>query len=137
MGHLRAFSFQSFRHTRTLSPWSPAQITRRLSTPPSTPPPPRWIADRVAAKLPKRLHSYAERFADKPLSHITSFLLLHEITAIVPIAGLFWFFHSTNWSPSMLSGNLIAEGVERFGRYTEKKGWEIFKGEQGAKLVLE
>jgi hypothetical protein len=58
------------------------------------------------------------------LSHITSFLLLHELTAIIPLFGLAATFHYTHWLPSWFAeGAWVLQGVERFGRYFRRKGW--------------
>jgi hypothetical protein len=62
--------------------------------------------------------------ANAPLSHITSFLILHELTAIIPLFGLAGYFHYTHWLPSWFAeGAFVLNGVERFGRYFRKKGW--------------
>lgn len=59
-----------------------------------------------------------------PVTHVTSFLILHELTAIVPLVSLAATFHYTNWLPPYISeGAWVKEGVERFGRYFRKKGW--------------
>lgn len=64
------------------------------------------------------------RLRSAPISHITSFLILHELTAVIPLIGLFGIFHYTNTLPeSWTDGKVVREGVERFARYFEKKGW--------------
>ncbi|KAI5780842.1 hypothetical protein EDC01DRAFT_667414 [Geopyxis carbonaria] len=93
--------------------------------------------EQIAARLPKSLRPYATRFAHSPGSHLTSFLILHEITAILPLGGLFWVIHKTQWSPPGLPGEWVQQGMERWGNYTRKKGWEMFKGEKGARMLLE
>lgn len=61
------------------------------------------------------------------MTHVTSFLILHEITAIVPLFGLVAAFHYGNWMPELASGpgeNIaFDEGTARFGRWLRKKGW--------------
>lgn len=61
------------------------------------------------------------------MTHVTSFLILHEITAIVPLFGLVAAFHYGNWMPDLASGsggnNAFDEGTARFGRWLRKKGW--------------
>ncbi|KAL7270303.1 hypothetical protein RUND412_006989 [Rhizina undulata] len=109
------------------------------SLPPPPPPQQQNVSklEQIASKLPKRLRPYANRFIDRPISHVTSFLLLHEITAIVPLGGLFWLFHYTHWTPPGLPGEWIASGVEKFGNYARKKGWERFNGDKGARILFE
>lgn len=68
------------------------------------------------------------------MSHVVAFLILHELTAIVPIIGLFSFFHWTGLGGAasgsgvldyMLShfGGYVVEGVRRFEKYFRRKGW--------------
>lgn len=83
-----------------------------------------------------------------PISHITSFLILHELTAIIPLVSLAATFHCTNWLPPYITeGAWVKQGIERFGRYFRRKGWlgdEGSKrdgtwrvGEGGVRIVLE
>ncbi|KAF3200860.1 hypothetical protein TWF106_005447 [Orbilia oligospora] len=109
-----------------LSPSSikPNPSFRRLSTPPPPPPPPSR-ADRIISKLPKYLHPYTRPLLSHPASHITSFLILHELTAILPLFALFTFFNLTSWNPAdLLPAEWIETGYNRFKRYIEKKGLE-------------
>jgi hypothetical protein len=58
------------------------------------------------------------------LTHITAFLLLHELTAIIPLFGLAATFHYTQWLPTWFAeGAWVLKGVELFGRYFRRKGW--------------
>lgn len=56
-----------------------------------------------------------------------AFLILHEITAIAPLFGLFGLFHYTNYVPIdyMMGhyGGQVTEGVQRFEKYFKRKGW--------------
>lgn len=55
---------------------------------------------------------------------MTSFLILHELTAIVPLFGLWGVFHYTESLPSTLvESELVSQGTEKFSRYFKKKGW--------------
>jgi len=62
-----------------------------------------------------------------------SFLILHEITAIVPLVGLAGLFHYSNWLPeTWVEGRWVREGVNRFGSYFGRKGWFGFsRGNEG------
>ncbi|KAF7896991.1 uncharacterized protein EAF01_009394 [Botrytis porri] len=53
-------------------------------------------------RLPKFLHPYTAPLLDAPKTYIISFLILHEITAIVPILLLASGFHYSGWLPSDL-----------------------------------
>ncbi|KAG0634160.1 hypothetical protein HOY80DRAFT_929129 [Tuber brumale] len=122
--------------TRSFRPPSPALLKFRPRQPRfhSTTPAESPSSSRG---LPKALKKYAARFRDRPFSHITSFVILHELTAIVPLGGLFLFFHKTRWTPPGLPGEWVAAGVDMFGKYVRRKGWESFKGDEGARLLFE
>jgi hypothetical protein len=86
--------------------------------------------------MPKFLHKYTNALGNAPLSHITAFLLLHELTAIVPLFGLAGYFHYTHWLPPWFAeGAWVASGVERFGRYFKRKGW--IRSEEAAEAADE
>lgn len=61
------------------------------------------------------------------MTHVTSFLILHEITAVLPLFGLVAAFHYGAWMPDLSSEtgekNAFDEGAARFGRWLRKKGW--------------
>ncbi|KAI5461536.1 hypothetical protein BGZ63DRAFT_386058 [Mariannaea sp. PMI_226] len=92
--------------------------------------------DRITAKLPRRLQKYPNGLRNAPVSHIVSFLILHELTAIVPLLGLFGLFHYTNYIPvsymTQHFGGYVEEGVGRFERYFKRKGWFGFSKEDTA-----
>ncbi|GJN85637.1 hypothetical protein PLIIFM63780_009206 [Purpureocillium lilacinum] len=93
--------------------------------------------DRITSRLPKRLQKYTTGLRNAPLSHIISFLILHELTAIVPVVALFALFHYTTYVPiSYMTehfGEYVQGGVARFERYFSRKGWFGFgKEDAGA-----
>ncbi|KAF2685193.1 hypothetical protein K458DRAFT_417261 [Lentithecium fluviatile CBS 122367] len=98
---------------------------RRFSTEPPPPPPTAQSRiERFNRRLPRFLHKYTSALSSAPLTHITSFLILHEITAIVPLFGLAATFHYTHWLPPYFAeGTWVLQGVERFGKYFRRKGW--------------
>jgi hypothetical protein len=75
--------------------------------------------------VPKFLHRYTTPLSNAPISHITAFLLLHEITAILPLLTLFATFHYTSLQlPAFFTDSpAVIEGIEKFGRYFKRKGW--------------
>jgi hypothetical protein len=101
--------------------------------------------------VPPSLRKLTAPLASAPVSHVTAFLILHEITAILPLVGLAATFHYTNWLPEgWAKSEWVEQGVQKWGRYLRKKGWikESEKAEnstvtatttpeQGVKLVLE
>lgn len=104
---------------------------------------------RITSRLPKFLQRYTTPLINAPLTHISAFLLLHELTAVVPLFGLAATFHYTRWMPPFISeGKWVSDGVEKFGNYFRRKGWlgEEGKakrhkwwgrGEGGTRLVIE
>ncbi len=104
---------------------------------------------RIASRLPKFLQRYTTPLIDAPLTHISAFLLLHELTAVIPLFGLATTFHYTRWMPPFISeGKWVSDGVEKFGNYFRRKGWlgeegkakryEWWgRGEGGTRLVIE
>ncbi|KAF2140403.1 uncharacterized protein K452DRAFT_215661, partial [Aplosporella prunicola CBS 121167] len=89
--------------------------------------------DRTIARLPRFLRTRLQPLRAAPLTHVSAFLLLHELTAIVPLVGLAATFHYANWLPPYISeGAWVAQGVEKFGRYFRRKGWIADAEEGGA-----
>ncbi|KAK0739582.1 hypothetical protein B0T21DRAFT_267904, partial [Apiosordaria backusii] len=88
-------------------------------------------AEQILSKLPPSLQKYTHSLRSAPATHVVAFLILHEITAIVPLLGLVGVFHYGNWLPVGLvgggkdddNGGVLREGVERFERYFRRKGW--------------
>lgn len=83
--------------------------------------------DRISAKLPRRLQKYTSRLRDAPVSHVISFLILHELTAIVPLLALFGLFHYTQLVPTAYMtnhfGTYVDAGIAQFERYFQRKKW--------------
>ncbi|KKA19614.1 hypothetical protein T310_6397 [Rasamsonia emersonii CBS 393.64] len=104
---------------------------RVFSTAP--PPPPngaqssadaRSRLQQLNARLPAFLRRYTTPLLGAPVTHITSFLILHEITAVVPLFALVAGFHYGGWMPDLTGdGGAFDDGVKRFGRWLKKKGW--------------
>lgn len=138
---------QPLRHVRTRLSQSAA---RRLnSTKPPSPPSAspsateaaaskqQSRADRILSRLPRGMQGYAGRLRSAPLSHVVAFLVLHELTAVVPLLGLFGLFHYGGASAAPIGymmehyGSYVREGAARFERYFTRKGWFGFGGEDG------
>lgn len=108
----------------------------------------RTRAERITSRLPKFLQRYTTPLINAPLTHISAFLILHELTAVLPLLGLAGIFHYTKWLPPYISeGKYVSAGVEKFGNYFRKKGWlghdatKRYKwwgrGEGGVRVVVE
>lgn len=111
----------------------PARRYRHSSSSSSSSTTPQSRADRILARLPAPLQRYTTRLRGAPVSHVVAFLVLHELTAVVPLFALFGLFHYTNLVPLgyMMEhyGGYVREGVARFEKYFRRKGWFGF-GEQ-------
>ena len=104
---------------------------------------------RITSRLPKFLQGYTTPLINAPLTHVSAFLLLHELTAVIPLLGLAATFHYAKWMPPFISeGKWISDGVEKFGKYFRKKGWLgeddrarryrwWGRGEGGTRIVVE
>lgn len=134
-----------------------SQPARRLNStkPPSKPSPPSSTeaaaaaaaaaaaskqqsrADRILSRLPRSMQGYAGRLRSAPLSHVVAFLVLHELTAVVPLLGLFGLFHYGGASAAPIGymmehyGAYVRDGTARFERYFTRKGWFGFGREDG------
>lgn len=92
--------------------------------------------ERIFSRLPKFIQPYASGLKTAPLSHIASFLVLHELTAVLPLVGLSLSFYYTDWLPNLQSeGRWINEGIEKFGNYFARKGWFGFREIDGEEAV--
>lgn len=129
MASQRPASFLRRFRLRATGPRTPR---RNLSSPPSQPAPSsskdsRSRLRRFNDRLPRFLRTYTTPLLGAPVTHITSFLILHEITAVLPLFGLVGAFHYGTWMPDFASGtgehNAFDEGAARFGRWLRKKGW--------------
>ncbi|KAL2825960.1 hypothetical protein BDW59DRAFT_68549 [Aspergillus cavernicola] len=141
-----------------------SQPRRKLTTPHNHTPTPTHTATipkdvqaqsrlrRLNDRLPSFLRAYTTPLLGAPATHITSFLILHEITAIIPLFGLVAAFHYGNWVPDLTSYSGFEEGSRRFTKWLRKKGWvgedvdaeEVVaagtateNGKEGVRLVLE
>lgn len=112
------------RNSRVYSRHLPSRSTRFNSSSPAPPPPPSPRISRLERRLPRFLSHILVPLRNAPISHITAFVLLHELTAIVPLFGLAGAFHYFNWLPPYISeGKWVQDGTEKFGKWLRKRGW--------------
>ncbi|KAL2262209.1 hypothetical protein VTK26DRAFT_2128 [Humicola hyalothermophila] len=143
-GFERSF-FQTPRPLSTNKPPNPSTTTTATAKNQSLPPTQTRI-DRVLARLPDgALRRYASRLRGAPVTHVAAFLVLHEITAVVPLLGLFGLFHysrAEEHAPAPLAyvlerhGGYVKEGAARFERWFRRRGWFGF-GEREAEAEAE
>ncbi|MCJ1334315.1 hypothetical protein MMC10_011023 [Thelotrema lepadinum] len=107
------------------------------------PQPPKSRVDRFRARLhgynarsPRFFQRWTTPLIDAPASHIFSFAILHEFTALVPLVGLAFLFHYTGWLPAPAEWKWAKFGVERGGKWLRKRGWINDEEVKGAKNEL-
>ncbi|TRX93192.1 hypothetical protein FHL15_005771 [Xylaria flabelliformis] len=72
--------------------------------------------------MPRRLRGALQDLRSAPLSHIFAFLALHEITAILPIFGLTYIFHTLN--VDIPANWMVTEdGLNKWTNYFRKQRW--------------
>ena len=95
---------------------------------------------RIQARLPRFLRKYTTSLVNAPVTHISAFLLLHELTAVIPLFSLAGFFHYSQWLPPYISeGQWVSVGVEKFGRWFRRRGWlgkDVLTGDDGGIVGL-
>lgn len=81
----------------------------------------------ILKRVPKFLRSYAKQFINAPFSHLISFLILHEITAIIPLFSLWYFFHNNpSFIPMEIPSWAIDQGAKIIDYALSKiTNWEI------------
>ncbi|CAK7268578.1 hypothetical protein SEPCBS119000_003132 [Sporothrix epigloea] len=115
---------------------------RSYSTEPPHSPSPTSRAQRILSRLPPSMQKYTRQLKNAPVSHIAAFLILHELTAIVPLIGLFGLFHYAAGSGRLVPldymmqhyGGQVADGVRRFEKYFRRKEWFGFSRDDAEEL---
>ncbi|PYH96141.1 hypothetical protein BO71DRAFT_281051, partial [Aspergillus ellipticus CBS 707.79] len=73
--------------------------------------------------LPPFLRAYTTPLVAAPSASIISFLILHELTALVPLVGLAADFHYSDRLPDFTSNAVFQERVQQLGKYLRKRGY--------------
>ncbi|KAI0434739.1 hypothetical protein F5Y09DRAFT_216771 [Xylaria sp. FL1042] len=134
ISHLAPRKFQAsrLRNRRFQSTESKSKPSPSPSSSTNPPPPPQThrisqILTRASRFLPQRLQTSLQNLRSAPLSHVGAFLVLHEITAILPIFGLTYAFYVLDWVPtSWVLGPFAAwaeDGLKKYVPYFRKKHW--------------
>jgi hypothetical protein len=66
---------------------------------------------------------YAHQFRDKPASYVTSFAILHEVTAIIPLPLVYYFLDYTQVS-FPIPEDVVAEGNRIVSKMRARYGYE-------------
>lgn len=93
--------------------------------------------DPILKHIPRFIRPLASRFKNAPLSYVTSFLIVHEITAILPLFGLWWYFNKYDFIPPGLPDWLIVKGMSVIDKLLETQGWSFLNMENSARVVMQ
>jgi hypothetical protein len=89
-------------------------------------------------KFPKFMRKYAVRFVNAPMSHVTSFLILHEASAVIPLFGLWSLFHYYEFIPPGMPDWLMENGAKFIKVLAERNDWEyLVVADKTSRLILE
>lgn len=92
----------------------------------------------IFKRIPKFLHPYTVGFMNAPVSHVTSFIIIHELTAVLPLFGLWGLFYYMDFTPTAgIPEWLLSKGTHFIDVLAERNGWTSLKTESGANLVLQ
>jgi hypothetical protein len=89
----------------------------------------RTRAARILDRVPRSLRTYTDGLRTAPVSHVVSFLVLHELTAIVPLVGLAAAFHT--WGlpdgvrPRLLPSNIPPPQKKFFLEMRRERRFEV------------
>lgn len=92
----------------------------------------------IMRRIPRFMLPYTKNFINAPISHVTSFLLLHELTAIVPLIGIWYVFHKFQWAiPMDLPSWAIEKGTKIIDLSMAKFDFRDFSFQEKAKFIME
>lgn len=92
----------------------------------------------ILKRTPKFLHRYFGRVLTAPGSHIVAFLILHEITAIVPLFALWYAFHHYGFIPTGIPDWILGKGIDFVNVLAEKYNWGLMaKAADSSRILME
>ncbi|KAL5628235.1 hypothetical protein BROUX41_002983 [Berkeleyomyces rouxiae] len=111
---------------------SPSSTCAPPTPPPTTPP-------AAAAPARWRRIPFIVSMSSQPVTSTVSFLILHELTAVVPLVAITAGLHYADPVPLESVNTYLAgaftRGMDKFGRYFAKKGWFGFELDAEGKVV--
>lgn len=95
----------------------------------------------ILKRIPKILRPYTTRFIHAPVSHATAFVVLHELTAIVPLVGIWYTLHQYH---DVLMGSgvdlpnwAIEKGTKVIDAAMAKWDWGSYSVHEKVQFVME
>lgn len=78
------------------------------------------------------------RFTTAPFLHVTAFLILHEISAIVPLIGIWYIIHHYGWTPPLdLPLWAIERGLKILDSSMTQFNYESYNIHDKVKFIME
>ncbi|PVU94201.1 hypothetical protein BB561_002756 [Smittium simulii] len=109
---------------------SPSHNTRDTSSKQEDPP-----AVVEVSKWKRNWDWYKQRFRAHPGSHLSSFLILHEVTAIVPIFGVYYILKALELK-FPIPDSLLSEANKRISRLRSMMGFEPLEAQDLTMVYL-
>ncbi|CAH6719235.1 hypothetical protein CLIB1444_02S03928 [[Candida] jaroonii] len=82
------------------------------------------LGSKILSKVPKFMKPYTINFVNRPVTNLVSFLILHELTAIVPLIGIWYVFYKYDISvPLDLPEWAINKGTKIID--SSLKSWDL------------
>ena len=95
-------------------------------------------SNMATRRFPKFMMKYAARIGGAPFSHLVSFLLIHELTAIIPLFGVWGAFYYLDYVPTGIPDWIVDKGSDFIRKLAKNNGWDsVVNAEAGAKIVLQ
>lgn len=79
----------------------------------------------IIKRLPNSMKKYGKRFVNAPVSHLTAFVILHELTALAPFLGLWYAFHQIGFLPTDIPSWILVKGSSVI-EHIVSASWLIF-----------
>lgn len=109
--------------TGSSAPTTPLNLA--TSQPPT--PQPSYEKHPILKRIPKLLRPYTTQFINAPVSHVLAFVILHELTAIVPLVGIWYALHQYHDLFMLASLDLPAWAIEKGTKVIDKalQSWDF------------
>ncbi|QWU87905.1 hypothetical protein CA3LBN_002170 [Candidozyma haemuli] len=139
-------------HTRLSYAWihnsAPRMLFNKQPTPQTPAPENKKQIDHKAfdkhpilSKVPRFLRPWTTQFIHAPVSHVTAFLVLHELTAIVPLVGIWYMLHSYHDLLMVSSLDLpswaIEKGTKIIDSAMESFDWGNYSLNEKVQIIME
>ncbi|KAI3403631.2 hypothetical protein KGF56_003558 [Candida oxycetoniae] len=116
------------------SPVSPAGSASPVS--PAGPTEQDFKTHPILKRVPKFLHNYASQFINAPFSNLVAFIILHELTAIIPLFGIWYYLHN---HPGLIPLDLpqwaLTKGAKVLDSLLDQFNWNINSSDKIALLM--